>query len=182
MGFSWDASVTAVTLADSVRLYSHADTCSHPGKQARAAWRWWGQEGVSLGVPAQSSSRQNAAQLPWPDSPNPGTGRRHSLLSAHRKTLFDFPISTAYRDWENRMRELKLESGGGRRGKDWERGVRRCELSYREWINNKVPLRSTGNYIQYPVIKQNEKEYKEQCLSIRITESPGCIAEITTTL
>ena len=80
------------------------------------------------------------------------------------------------------MRELKLESGGGRRGKDWERGVRRRELSYREWINNKVPLRSTGNYIQHPVIKQNEKEYKEQCVSIRITESFGCIAEITTTL
>ena len=79
------------------------------------------------------------------------------------------------------MLELKLESGGERRGKDWEFGVRRCKLLYREWIDNKVLLRSTGNYIQYPVIKQNGKEYREECLS-RITESIGCIAEITTTL
>ena len=29
---------------------------------------------------------------------------------------------------------------------------------YREWINNKVLLYSTGNYIQYPVINHDEKE------------------------
>ena len=28
-------------------------------------------------------------------------------------------------------------------------------------INNKVPLYSTGNYIQYPVINHNGKEYGE---------------------
>ena len=32
------------------------------------------------------------------------------------------------------------------------------ELLYIEWIN-KIPLFSTGNYIQYPVIKHNGKEY-----------------------
>ena len=30
-----------------------------------------------------------------------------------------------------------------------------------EWINNKVLLNSTGNYIQYPVINHNGKEYKK---------------------
>ena len=57
------------------------------------------------------------------------------------------------------MLELKLESGGERRGKDWEFGVRRCKLLYREWIDNKVLLHSTGNYIQYPVIKQNGRQF-----------------------
>ena len=51
--------------------------------------------------------------------------------------------------------------GGGRvRGRmDWEFGVSRCKLLYIEWINNRVLLYSTGNYIQYPVIKHNGKEY-----------------------
>ena len=31
---------------------------------------------------------------------------------------------------------------------------------YIEWINNKVLLYSTGNYIQYPVINHNGKEYE----------------------
>ena len=30
---------------------------------------------------------------------------------------------------------------------------------YIEWINNKVLLYSTGNYIQYPMINLNGKEY-----------------------
>ena len=51
-------------------------------------------------------------------------------------------------------------SGGG---KDWELGISRCELLYIGWINNKVLLYSTGNYIQYPMInhggKENEKVY-----------------------
>ena len=40
------------------------------------------------------------------------------------------------------------ESGGG---KDWEFGISRCKLLYREWIDNKVLSYSTGNCIQYPV-------------------------------
>ena len=47
-------------------------------------------------------------------------------------------------------------------GKDWEFGISRCKLLYREWINNKVLLYSTGNYIQYPVINQNGKEYEKE--------------------
>ena len=37
--------------------------------------------------------------------------------------------------------------------------LKRHSLLYREWINNKVLLYSTGNYIQYPMINQNGKEY-----------------------
>ena len=35
-------------------------------------------------------------------------------------------------------------SGGG---KDWEFGISRCKLACIGWINNKVLLYSTGNYI-----------------------------------
>ena len=48
--------------------------------------------------------------------------------------------------------------GGGGGGMDWEFGISRCKLLY-VWINNKVLLYSTGNYIQYPVINNNGKEY-----------------------
>ena len=47
------------------------------------------------------------------------------------------------------------ESG---RALDWEFGISRCKLVYIEWINNKVLLYSTGNYIQYPLINHNGKE------------------------
>ena len=53
---------------------------------------------------------------------------------------------------------------GGRRGMDWEFGISRCKLVYIEWIKNKVLLYSTGNYIQYPVIHQNGKEYEKECI------------------
>ena len=36
-----------------------------------------------------------------------------------------------------------------------------CKLLYTEWINNKVLLYSTGNYILYPVINHNGKGKKE---------------------
>ena len=36
---------------------------------------------------------------------------------------------------------------------------------YAEWINNEVLLFSTGNYIQYPMIDYNGKEYeKNTCI------------------
>ena len=37
-------------------------------------------------------------------------------------------------------------------------GVGRCRLLYVEWIN-KVLLYSTDNYVQYPMINQNGKDY-----------------------
>ena len=46
---------------------------------------------------------------------------------------------------------------------DWEFGINRCKLLYIEWINN-VLLYSTGNYIQYPVINHDGKEYEKECM------------------
>ena len=50
----------------------------------------------------------------------------------------------------------------GRGGKDWEFGISRCKLLYIGWINNKVLLYSTDNYIQYSVINHNGKEYEKE--------------------
>ena len=62
-------------------------------------------------------------------------------------------------DIENRLVVAKGEAGG--RGMEWEFGISRCKLLYTEWINNKVLLHSTGNYIQYSVINHNGKEYEK---------------------
>ena len=35
-------------------------------------------------------------------------------------------------------------------------------------INNKVLLYHTGNYIQYPVINHNRKEYEKECIYMYI--------------
>ena len=45
-------------------------------------------------------------------------------------------------------------------GKDWAIGISRCKLLYIGWIDNKVLLYNTENYIQYPVINHNGKEYE----------------------
>ena len=55
------------------------------------------------------------------------------------------------------------EVGGGM---NWEFGVSRCKLLHIEWINNKVLLYNTGNYIQYPGINHNGKEYKRECIYV----------------
>ena len=49
------------------------------------------------------------------------------------------------------------EGVGG--GMHWEFGISRYKLLYIGWINNKVLLYSTGNYVQYSVINHNGKEY-----------------------
>ena len=36
----------------------------------------------------------------------------------------------------------------GESGMDWEFGVNRCKLSHLEWINNRVLLYRTENYVQ----------------------------------
>ena len=51
---------------------------------------------------------------------------------------------------------------------DWEFGISRCKLLYRGWINNKVLVYSTGNYIQHPVINHNGKEYEKEYIYIYI--------------
>ena len=60
----------------------------------------------------------------------------------------------------HRHREQTGGCQGGRgwgRGMEWEFGINRCKLLYREWIHNKVLLYSTGNCIQYPMINNNGK-------------------------
>ena len=59
---------------------------------------------------------------------------------------------------ENR---LVIAKGEGKDGgsMNWEFELSRRKLLHREWINNKVLLHSTGNYIQYPVINHNGKKY-----------------------
>ena len=63
-------------------------------------------------------------------------------------------------DIENRL--VVAKGKGGRGGNDWEFGISRCKLLHLEWINNKVLLYSTGNYIQSPGINHNGKEYKKR--------------------
>ena len=58
---------------------------------------------------------------------------------------------------------------GGRGGKHWEFGISRGKLLYIGWINNKVLLYSTGNYIQYPVINYNGKEYEKECIYVYLS-------------
>ena len=47
---------------------------------------------------------------------------------------------------------------------DWEFEVIRRKLLHIEWMDNKVLLYSTGNYIQCPGINHNGKEYKKECI------------------
>ena len=63
-------------------------------------------------------------------------------------------------DVENRAVVARGEGVGG--GSVWEFGISRCKLLYIEWINSKVLQYSTGNYIQYPVINHNGKEYEKE--------------------
>ena len=90
-----------------------------------------------------------------------------------------------FTDIENRLVVAKGEGIGG--GVKWEFGISRCKLLYIEWINNKLLLYSTGNYIQNPMINHNGKEDKKRIyiyiyIYICITESLCCTAVINTTL
>ena len=75
------------------------------------------------------------------------------------------------------------QGDGGVGGKDWELGISRSKLVNIGWLNNKVLLYSAGNYIQYPVVNQNGKEYRKEYIYIYcVIESLCCTAEISTTL
>ena len=53
---------------------------------------------------------------------------------------------------------------------NWKFGISRCKLLHTEWINNKVLLNSTGNYIQSSVKNHMEKDVsKNTCVCV--TES-----------
>ena len=66
-------------------------------------------------------------------------------------------------------------------GKDWEFGISRGNLLHIGWINNHVLLQSTENYVQYPVVNHNGKEYEKEYVYICMT-SLCCTGEINTTL
>ena len=55
-------------------------------------------------------------------------------------------------------------------GREWELGVGRRKLSRIEWINSKVPLYSTGNYILYLGQSIMEKNIKAN-VCMCVTES-----------
>ena len=63
-------------------------------------------------------------------------------------------------DTENRYVVAKWEGVGGRM--EWKVGVSRCKRLYVKWMNNKVLLYSTGNYIQYPGINYSGKDYEKE--------------------
>ena len=60
---------------------------------------------------------------------------------------------------ENRL-VVAMGVGGGS-GMYWEFGASRCKLLHLEWIYNKGPPYSTGNYVPSPGIDHNGKEYKK---------------------
>ena len=49
---------------------------------------------------------------------------------------------------------------------EWEFGDSGCKPLYIERTTNKVLLYSTGNYIQYPVINHNGKDYEKECIYV----------------
>ena len=65
----------------------------------------------------------------------------------------------------HRHREQTCGCPGGREWwevKDWELGISRCKLVYIGWVNNRVLLYSTGNYIRYLVINHNGNKYEKE--------------------
>ena len=59
------------------------------------------------------------------------------------------------KDIENRL----LVAKGEGEGMDWKFGVNKGKLLYSRLINNKDLLHSAGNYIQYPMVNHNGKEF-----------------------
>ena len=71
-------------------------------------------------------------------------------------------LSTKQKETHRHREQPYCQGGGGRgEGMDWDLGISRCKVVYIGWINSKVLLYSTGNYIQYPVINQNGKDMQK---------------------
>ena len=86
---------------------------------------------------------------------------------SHLKYGANEPIYKTEMDSQTWRADLWLPKGEGRGGgMDWECKVSRCEQLYLGWINKKVLLKSTGNYIQYPRINHNGQEYKKKCIYV----------------
>ena len=75
------------------------------------------------------------------------------------------PIYKTETDSQTLRADLWLPRGRVERsGMEWKFGASRCKLLHLEWINNEVLLYSTGNYIQFPGIDHDGKEYKKECI------------------
>ena len=107
----------------------------------------------------------------------PWTGAHQASLSMgfsrqeYRRGLTQMYFFTKQKrltDIENRLAVAKGVGGGG--GEDWEFGISRYKLLHIGWMNNKVLLYSTGNYIQSPGINHNGKEYFKKNVYICKTE------------
>ena len=85
----------------------------------------------------------------------------------------------------HRYRELTCGCQEAGEGMNWKLKISRCKLFYIEWVNNKVLLCSTGNYIQYHIINHNGKENKKECIymcvCVCVTGSLFCMEKINTT-
>ena len=66
----------------------------------------------------------------------------------------------------HREQTCGCQGEGAEGGMEGEFGTSRCKLLHIEWINNKVLLYSTGNYIQYTVINHNGKEYEKEYIYV----------------
>ena len=77
---------------------------------------------------------------------------------------------------------MVAKGDGGERGRGWELGISRCKLLHLEWISNEVLLHSTGNLIQSLGIEHEGRYYRKGNLSICLSGSLFCTAELDTTL
>ena len=59
------------------------------------------------------------------------------------------------------IQTCRHQRGGDTGGLHWQFCISRCELSYKERINNEVLRDSIGNYIQYSVINHMERNMKK---------------------
>ena len=90
-----------------------------------------------------------------------------SILFTYRKVKYLFHQYVESKIWHkwtylwNRLTDIGnrwwLPRGVGKGGMEGEVMVSRFKLLYMEWINNKVILHSTENYIQYPMLNHNGK-------------------------
>ena len=98
----------------------------------------------------------------------------------HKQTYL--PNRNRLIDTEIRLVVAKGEEGRRRGMMDWDFEVDICKLLLLEWMNSKVLLYSTGNYIQSPGMNHNGKEYFTKNVYMCKTASLCCTAGIGTTL
>ena len=81
-------------------------------------------------------------------------------------------INKAETDSWTQRTYLFAKGEGFREWSEWEVGVNRPKLLYIEWINNRVPLYSAKNHMQYhminhkSILKHNIKNKPKDCKAI----------------